>query len=170
MRAALLLLAALTACSGEPLQSDWERSHLSEIAPEEAAPPPRYPRAGDLVPVDVPAPSGVRFFVDGSTLTVGKDRVVRYVLVGRSSAGIDNVTFEGLRCSPREFRVYALARSDRTWGGSPGPWQTSRSADVLPARRALAEDYFCADGFPVRDAGEAVAALHRPARARQIAD
>lgn len=167
MRPALLLVAALAACSDAPLQSDWERAHLSEIAPEEVVPPPRYPRAADLVPVDVPGPSGARFFVDASTLTVGKDRVVRYVLVGRSAAGIENVTFEGLRCSPREFRVYALARSDRTWGGSPTPWQRSRSADVLPARRALAEDYFCADAFPVRDTGEAVAALHRAARARQ---
>jgi hypothetical protein len=170
LRAALFLLAALAACSGEPLQSDWERKHLSEIAPEVAAPPPRYPRAGDLVAVDVPAPSGVRFFVDATTLSVGTDRVVRYVLVGRSASGIDNVTFEGLRCSPREFRVYALGRPDRSWGGSPGAWQTTRSADVSPARRALAEDYFCADGLPVRDAGEAVAALHRAPRARQIAD
>ena len=170
MRLALFLLAALAGCSSAPLQSDWERAHLSEAAQEEAAPPPRYPRSADLVRIDVPAPSGVRFFVDSTTLSVGRDRVVRYVLVGRSASGIENVTFEGLRCSPREFRVYALGRSDRTWGGSPGPWQTTRAADVSPARRALAEDYFCADGFPVRDAGEALAALRRPPRAQQIAD
>jgi hypothetical protein len=170
LRRALFLLGALSACSSAPLQSDWERAHLSETASEEAAPPPRYPRAGDLVPVDVPAPAGVRFFVDPTTLRVGSDHVVRYVLVGRSTGGIDNVTFEGLRCAPREFRVYALGRSDRTWGGSPGPWQTRRAADVSAARRALADEYFCADGFPVRDASEAVAALHRPVRARQISD
>ncbi len=170
MRGALFLCAALAGCSSAPLQSDWERAHLSETAQEDAASPPRYPRAADLVPVDVPGPSGLRFFVDPTSLSVGRDHVVRYVLVGRSAGGIENVTFEGLRCAPREFRIYARGRSDRTWGGSPGPWQTTRSADVSPARRALAEDYFCADGFPVRDAGEALAALHRPPRAHQIAD
>ncbi len=170
MRPAVFLLAVLAACSGAPLQSDWERAHLSETAQEELVPPPRYPRAADLVAVDVPAPSGLRFFIDPTTLSVGRDRVVRYVLIGRSASGIENVTFEGLRCTPREFRVYALGRADRSWGGSPGPWQTTRAADVSPARRALAEDYFCADGFPVRDAGEAVAALRRPPRAHQIAD
>jgi hypothetical protein len=165
LRAALLLLAALAGCSSAPLQSDWERAHLAETVAEETVPPPRFPRPADLVALDVPAPSGVRFFVDPATVSVGRDRVVRYVLVGRSASGIDNVTFEGLRCAPREFRVYALGRADRSWGGSAGPWQTTRSAEVSPARRALAQDYFCADGFPVRDAGEAVAALHRPARA-----
>ena len=168
MRAALLLLGALAGCSSAPLQSDWERAHLAETVPEETVPPPRYPRAGDLVPVDVPGPSGVRFFVDPTTLSVGRDHVVRYVLVGRSASGVDNVTFEGLRCAPPEFRLYALGRSDGTWGGSAGPWQPRRAADVSPARRALADDYFCADGFPVRDASEAIAALHRPAS--RIAD
>lgn len=170
MTRALFLLAALAACSSEPLQSDWERAHLSETSREDVAPTPRYPRSADLVPVDVPAPPGVRFFVDPTTLSVGRDRVVHYVLVARSTSGSENVTFEGLRCSPREFRVYALGGPGGTWAGEPAPWQTTRSADVSPARRALAQDYFCADGFPVRDAGEAVAALHRPLRANQVAD
>jgi hypothetical protein len=167
LRASLLLLAALAACSSAPLQSDWERAHVSETLQDEVVPPPRYPRTADLVPVDVPGPSGARFFVDASTLSVGRDRVVRYVLLGRSAGGVENVTFEGLRCAPREFRLYAIGRSDGSWGVTPGAWQSARVADVSPARRALADDYFCADASPVRDAQEAVAALHRTARAGQ---
>ena len=170
MKRTLFLLAALAACSDAPLQSDWERAHLSETAQEEVLPPPHYPSAGDLVPVDLPAPAGMRFFVDSATLSVGKDHVVRYVLVGRSASGARNVSFEGIRCSPREFRLYALGRADGGWGGSAGPWQSYRSSDVSAARRALAQDYFCADGFPVRDATEAEAALHRPPPAHQVAD
>lgn len=166
----LVFLAALAGCSSAPLQSDWERAHLDETVAEEVVSPPRYPRAGDLVPVDLPAPAGMRFFVDAATLSMGKDHVVRYVLVGRSAGGARNVTFEGIRCSPREFRIYAFGRGDGNWGGSAGPWQSRRSPDVSPARRSLAQDYFCADGFPVRDAVEAVAALHRPAPTRQVGD
>ena len=170
MKRTLFLLGALAACSNQPLQSDWERAHLSETVAEDVVPPPRYPRAADLMPVDVPGPAGAQFFIDPTTLSVGKDHVVRYVLVGRSSGGARNVSFEGIRCSPREFRLYALGRSDGTWGGAPGPWQSRRAADISAARRTLAQDYFCADGFPVRDAGEAAAALRRAPPARQIAD
>jgi hypothetical protein len=158
--------ALLAGCSSAPLQSDWERAHLSQTAPEDAVPPPRYPRAADLLPVDVPAPPGLRYFVDPRSLDVGRDHVVHYVLVARSAAGAESVSFEGIRCAPRQFRVYALGQAGGTWVGDPGPWQSTRQAEISPARRALADDYFCADGFPVRDAGEAVAALHRPPRVR----
>jgi hypothetical protein len=170
LKRVLLLAAGLAGCSGAPLQSDWERAHLAETTPEEAAPAPRYPRAADLVPIDVPRSGEFRFFVDGSTVSVGRDRVVRYVLVGRSPSGAENVTFEGIRCDSREYRIYAVGEGRGTWGGAPTPWRTLRGSAVAPVRRALQRSYFCADARPVRDTEEAVAVLHSPPRSSNTFD
>jgi len=170
-RGRFLLLAVLVGgCSGPGLQSDWERAHLSETVQEEAVAPPRYPRAADLLAIDVPGSAGFRFFVDGASVAVGRDRVVRYALVARSAQGAQNVTYEGIRCDSREYRIYAVGHGDGTWGGSPTAWQTLRGSAVAPARRALEHSYFCADALPVRDTGEALAALRSPRRSPDTGD
>ena len=114
--APVLFLIGLAACSGQrPVeQSDWERAHLAETWQEEETPPPAYPAPADLIEFKVVEAGGFRFFVDGSTLAVGKDGIVRYVLVARSPEGADNVTFEGLRCATRESRIYAVGHADRS--------------------------------------------------------
>jgi hypothetical protein len=170
LKRALLLLVALAGCSDAPLQSDWERAHVASVAQEQDVAPPAYPRAGALVAFEVAAVPGFRFFVDQASVSVDKDRIVRYVLVARSPQGIDNVTFEGMRCATREYRVYALGHADGTWSTRPTPWETLRGAAVAPARRTLARDYFCSDVFLVRDRADALAALRQPPRARQISD
>lgn len=42
---------------------------------------------------------------------MGSDGIVRYVLVARSSAGTESVSFEGMRCATREVRIYAAQRA-----------------------------------------------------------
>ena len=170
MKSWLLACLALAGCSGTPLQSDWERAHLAQLAPEEAVTPPRQPRAGDLVPLDVPGSADFRFFVDASTVSVGRDGTVRYVLVGRSPSGAENVSFEGLRCDSREYRIYAIGHEGGRWDDASGPWRALRGAAVAPVRRALERNYFCADARPVRDAQEAVAALRSPRRSSNTFD
>lgn len=160
----VVLVAVLAGCASPPLQSDWERAHLSELAREDIVPPPRYPREADLIPFEVPGASGFRFYVDGATLSVRGDHIVRYVLVGRSPGGADNVTFEGMRCATGEFRIYAVGHGDGRWSGEPGRWRQVPDSLLDPARHALERDYFCADGISVSNAGEAVAALRRPSR------
>ncbi|HEX7054567.1 MAG TPA: CNP1-like family protein [Burkholderiales bacterium] len=169
--ARLLAVAALLAgCSGAPLQSDWEREHLPALAAEQEPAPPPFPRAADLAAIDVPGAGAFRFYVDARTLSVGRDRIVRYVLVARSASGAENVSFEAIRCATRQYRIYAIGHRDGTWGGSPTEWRTLRGSAVPPARRALYQDYFCADAMPVRDTEEALAALHQVRRTRDVTD
>ncbi len=48
-----------------------------------------------------------RYFIDGSSLQISKDGVSRFILVIRSQSGVDNSSYEGMRCGEREYRVYA---------------------------------------------------------------
>lgn len=154
---ALLLLAG---CSSTQLQSDWERRNIKEGEwKEDLAAPPAYPRKDALLEFSVSARREFRFFVDGASINPGADGVVRYVLVARSPAGVENVAYEGIRCATGESRRYAVGQADGSWGGRPGAWQAIGRGDAQPWQRALQREYFCAAGVPIRDAAEGVRAL-----------
>ena len=123
---------------------------------------PAEPLPENLLPFYVSAATDNEFFVDGTSLTVGPDGVVRYVLVVQAAGGARNVSFEGLRCETRERRVYAFGRLDGTWSKSRNEnWQRIRDVPANRHHAALFYDYFCPGGAIVAGADEARDALRR---------
>ena len=101
---------------------------------EQAAGLPPWPRDQDLVEFRPDgSDNGFRYFIDGRTLAVGTDQVVRYTLVAESRSGARNVSAEGIRCTPQgQYRVYAYGN-----GGALTPVEE----DWQPVRRSGADDY-----------------------------
>jgi len=157
-------LAALLCGCDHTGRSDWERQNekgLDLSAEDPAPPPPAFPTSKTLLPVEVQASSAFRYFIDGATLSVDlKTGIVRYTLVARSPSGVDNVTYEAIRCATAEYRVYYLGHPDGTWGGRPAGWGLiSQSRQVYYGR--LYRDYFCPQSNPIRDADEGRLALRQ---------
>lgn len=101
-----------------------------------------------LIEFTVSSGSELRFGVDPQTVTVGTDRVVRYVLVARSPSGVVNVLYQGLRCDTGEFRTYALWQQPEGWREQRADWTDgSRTAAGLPAAR-LAREGLCFGRLP----------------------
>ncbi len=95
---------------------------------------PDYPRADGLIQV----PLSLRDFpftlwIDAASLDVGEDRVVRYTGILRSEAGVDNVFYEGIRCSKKEYQRYAY--------GSGGEFQPLQRPQWRPIR-AVGQDRY----------------------------
>jgi hypothetical protein len=66
---------------------------------EEAVVMPSYPPADNLLEIDLSLPEfPFTLFIDPQSLSVGKDRVIRYTAVLRSRNGVENVSYEGIRC------------------------------------------------------------------------
>ena len=156
MRALAFFLLAACGVARDHGQSDWERLHMKPELSEERVDPPAPPRTQTLLEFGLISRGDFRFFIDGATLNPGKDGVVRYVLVARSPAGAENITYEGMRCATGEVRRYAIGRPDGTWGGKPGAW--------LPVQaqlwhRELARNFFCRHRQPIDDRDEGVRAL-----------
>ncbi|MCX8016983.1 MAG: CNP1-like family protein [Rhodocyclaceae bacterium] len=129
---------------------------------EEAVEPPAYPQAANLLPFYVSEMTAHRFFIDGSTLSVGKDGVVRYVLVVQTSGGATNVSFEGIRCETREFRIYATGRHDGSWAKARvSPWRPIENKPMNRHHAALSRDLFCPSGAPIATPAEGREALKR---------
>ena len=123
---------------------------------------PEYPKPENYLPLRVSATTPFDFFVDAKSVSVGKDGVVRYSLIAKSSAGALNVSFEGIRCSERKFRIYAFGRSDNTWSEARSSLWQPMPADSRNAQRAvLYSEYFCPGGGIIYTPEEGVQALRR---------
>jgi len=141
---AFLLLAAAASAASAQIQSDWERANEERLkqADEQVVPPPPLDKT-QLLELKLPpaAETDFRYYVDQASISVGTDRIVRYVLLVRSPSGVENVSFEGIRC-PSEYRVYAVGRPDGDWGGRATEWR-SITRDPRAAQNTLSRHYFC---------------------------
>jgi hypothetical protein len=172
----LLLLVGCSHAPTEPVRGTQQRGQ--QVGPLHGAPqvesfvelnlaPPPYPTDSNLIEFKLRGLTTNRFFIDGSSLTVEKDRVVRFVLVIRTIENVKNVSFSGLRCSDREWKDYAFARDDRTWvPDKDASWRRIQDLNFNAYQRTLYEDYFCVGGVlstePVGDAVKLVKLLKNP--------
>ena len=147
--------------------SDYEEKRWEEIETQM----PAFPATENLVPFFVSASSDNKFMVDRESIGVGADGVVRYSLVVSTPSGAQNVSYEGLRCSSAERRLYAFGRSDRTWSKArSNQWTKIQESTLNRHHAALYFEYFCPGGIIVRDADEARMALRaggHPSTARR---
>ena len=159
-----LLLLPLAACA----QSRGAGGGAAEGAypAELQRPPPEFPRPQNYLPLEVSVTSPFAFYVDAKSISVGTDGVMRYSLIARSSEGVLNISYEGIRCEGRQFRVYAYGRPDNTWAEARmSQWQPI-PADARNAQRAVLHgDYFCAKSNMIGTAEDAVRLLRAGPRA-----
>jgi hypothetical protein len=167
--AAVALCLALVACASDaPEQSDWERAHEAQDWREGQVTMPAYPRAANLVEFGVDAGPDFHFLIDASSLSVGSDGVVRYVLVARSPAGAENVSFEGLRCRDGDYKIYATGSANRSWLSVPKPRWRPVEQGAGSWHKTLANDYFCPLKEPIRTVAEGRDALRRGGNPRAL--
>jgi hypothetical protein len=111
---------------------------------EQALELPAWPDEEQLVRIDLGRKDfPYKVFVDRGSMTLGKDRVVRYTVLLRSKSGVDNVSFEGIRCDPRQYKRYAYGSGGEfhTLPKARWNWIQDRRQDIY--RKVLADSYFC---------------------------
>jgi hypothetical protein len=179
--AAALLLVLLAACSGmSPQPAEPARGRGNADIPDTALPSTRssifeqrerlpeqeFPPApvdADLRPVTLRNLTDNKVELDGKALAVTPDAIVRYTLVVTSPQGARNVSYEGIRCDPAEWKTFALGRSDGTWATpSQSEWQAVEERGYNAIRFTLAKDYFCGlNGTPLKDANAIFARMRQ---------
>jgi hypothetical protein len=129
---------------------------------EEKVEPPASPKDADLAEFYVSGNTANRFYIDGTTLSVGGDGVVRYALVVRAAGGATNVTYEGIRCQTGEYKLYASGRADGSWARSrTDAWRPIENKLANRHHAALNRDLFCPAGARIVSADEGRDALKR---------
>jgi hypothetical protein len=158
----LLAALAILMCNGTV--ADVEDDYILKSWREGEVAFPAPPGEGSLREFYVSAAAANRFFVDTATLSIGADGVVRYVLVVLTQGGARNVSFEGMRCETRQWRIYATGRADGSWSKARHEnWSPVRDEAVNRYHAALFLDYFCSGGVIVSKIGDLRNAFMRPA-------
>ena len=124
--------------------------------------PPPFPTPANLREFYVSAVATNKYFVDASTLAVGDDGIVRYVLVVKTSGGATNVSFEGIHCKEFSWKHFATGGNDGTWTkarGGRNPWRPIENKPVNRYHAALSREFFCPMGTPINTADEGRDAL-----------
>jgi hypothetical protein len=131
-------------------KSNWTEDKITTMPP--------LPQASNLLPFNVSQNTPLNFAVDKSSLTVGKDGVVRYVIVVTSPAGARNVNYEGIRCDTYEWRRYASINDDQNGWDQDVAFDFKRieNGELNAYQAALYQDYFCTSKLPVGTAEQIV--------------
>ncbi len=112
---------------------------------------PEAPKPEDLTSFYVSPVTSFRFFIDTRSISIGKDDVVHYTLIARSPEGANNISFEGMRCSNRTYKVYAYLGANDTFRPRTDPqWVRVDEAEGNRQRASLYKDYICSSGVPLR--------------------
>ncbi len=188
--ATCLLLCAALLPGGHLLQAARAQSATADSKP--ASTPARQqvllPSAGEAgkdLPIDLPAwpeerdlaelKQGVRpdlrFFVDRRSIERVPGGEFRYTFVVHSTSGARNVTFEMMKCNPRERMILALGSPDRRW--SPARflrWEPIDRNDPAGMREVLYRDIFCPDRQPVASIKAALTALKTGLATRELSE
>ncbi|MFZ4535062.1 CNP1-like family protein [Propionivibrio sp.] len=152
-----LALALLSAQSlADSFDNQYEEKPWAEIEVQL----PAFPEKADLIPFQVGAITDTKYLIDGNSLSVGSDGVLRYTLIVISSAGAQNISYEGLRCATAERRFYAFGRSDKTWSKARRNQWVKIQGDSNNHHVELYANYFCSVGTAlIKNADDARRAL-----------
>jgi hypothetical protein len=145
---ALVGIVLLSTMSIALAQSQFDEDFDDENKPWEeiTVQLPPAPKSENLLSFYVSPTATQKFAVDSQSINVGKDGVVRYILVSVSPEGAKNVSYEGIRCATFEKKVYAIGRDDGTWARSRrDQWEMIVRGGANRQHAALALDYFCSN-------------------------
>ncbi len=130
-----------------------ESKPLKEVQPQL----PAYPKQENLVSFTVSSATANAYAIDSASVSVAADGVVRYTVVIDSPRGARTVNFEGMRCDPNVYKIYAFGHSDNGWSKNRNAkWQEDDLRSLLSYHKPLFETYFCPNGISVRSTAEAV--------------
>jgi len=152
----LLSTFLLLSSSSRGLAQSYGSDFDEEPWVEQQSKLPLFPRSENLARISMDTLAGFDVSIDLSTVDIGADKIVRYVLVARSSRGSENITFEGLRCESRERKLYAIGKSDKTWGQVHSSSWSLYGANDRSYHHELAREFFCPDLKTVSSVAEAL--------------
>jgi hypothetical protein len=137
---------ALALATGTALAqyADDDRADWREDA---APPPPAYTTdASRLIAIDMPSGTSVKVAIDPTTIAINHTTgVVRYVVVARGVSAV-NASYEGIRCTTGEYKIYARQTEGQPWAPVSEPqWKPmfGQTGIVTSYPARLARDGLC---------------------------
>lgn len=153
---ALALVVSSATLAAGSFENDYDEKPWEEVEIQL----PAFPQKENLIAFKVGAVSDMQFQVDGSSISVGSDDVIRYTLVVVSSTGAQSISYEGMRCATGERRFYAFGRTDDTWSKARGNQWVRIQGSTNNHHVELFTNFFCPTGITsIRSSDDAIRVL-----------
>ncbi len=137
------------------LVEQWKESPTSLPAPP--------PATGRLLRVPLGPADTLNVYVDPASLSRLKDGVARLTIVVESSSGVRNIFHDGFRCETREYKTYAIGRSDGTWLSLKNPeWQKVEFFPTNAFRHHLQRHLICDGNSTARKPADLIRLIKYP--------
>lgn len=144
----LAVLAGQAFLVGQAVASGFDNDFEEKPWAEIEVRLPAFPEDENLIPFKVGSVTDKQYLIDGNSLSVGSDEVIRYTLVVISATGVRNISYEGMRCATAERRLYAFGRSDKTWSKARSNTWGVIKGNTNQYHVDLFGSYFCTVGAP----------------------
>jgi hypothetical protein len=156
---ALAAGAALLTATG--LMAAPEAAEDPVWAEMEVPAPPAFSTA-KLVDIDMGPNVALSFGIDPAAASIGKDGVVRYVVVAQSRGGASTAMYEGIKCDTGQVKTYARY-NDNKWSLTSNPeWRSLFNNAAYRHALALAKQGACSNTSPPRSIKEMVSDMKNP--------
>ncbi len=153
LRAAALAFLALSLATQQAgavrmQQNENQGKDVEEEEVQEETPQlPPYPRDSNLIEFAPYGRTTNRYYVDGSSVSVGRDKIVRFTVVAKSKLGGEHVAFAGVNCKRQEWKDYAYGTPEKLWRQQTDPpWQRIENLATNDYKYSLFKDFMCFGG------------------------
>ena len=120
------------------------------------------PSSQSLIEFYVSPTTTNRFAIDGATLAIDQERLVRYALVVTSRSGVRNVSYEALRCDRGDRRLLAVGRADGSWALlADSTWRPINGGDAVNRQHLELYSRLCSGGAAAATRPDRLIALLR---------
>ena len=141
----LVLLALLAPYASSANTDDADNDALKAESPV-VLPAPF--QKNNLLSFYVSPTTTLDFAVDAKSVSITEEGIVRFVLVVTSQSGASNISYEGIRCSTGERKLYAVGQTNGSWTAARRDvWEIIIDRGINRQHAALAKDYFCETGM-----------------------
>ncbi len=144
----LVFLAVLALYAPFAFSANADDADSDALKAESPVVMPAPAQKNNLLSFYVSPTTTLDFAVDAKSVSVTEEGTVRFVLIVTSQSGASNISYEGIRCSTGEKKLYAVGQTNGSWTAARRDvWETIIDRGINRQHAALAKDYFCETGM-----------------------
>lgn len=147
----LMLAINLFGFTSLALAEGWSLFEKKPFAEMDVVLPTKLPEPKNIKGLLITVGSPLFFGIDVTSIAVGDDNVVRYVMAIHNPSGTQQIKYEGIRCDSMEYKVFAYVNAEGKWISNNTDWKPIPKGGYNQYQSVLAWNGFCVGNSPNRN-------------------
>ena len=111
--------------------------------------PTQLPEEKNLRPFRTGPDTVLTFLLDTTSLKIGSEKVIRYVIVIKNPSGSSSIKYEGIRCDTFEYKPLGIVGIDNKWVATPSSqWKPIPNQGYNQYQATLGRSGLCTGDTP----------------------